>query len=67
MSRSGQAPRNGLAKLLWDALEKDDLQEIANERECYVCPECDWEAQLHRNQCMSCPRSKPLRPVGNGS
>jgi hypothetical protein len=63
MSRSGQAPRNGLAKLLWDAGEDDDPQQIATERERYHCPNCGWEAQLHRQACMSCSRDRPLEPV----
>lgn len=65
MSRSGQAPRNGLAKLLWEAGEDDDSQQIANERDYFVCPDCGWEAQLHRNQCMSCPRLGALEAKGS--
>ena len=60
MTQTGQTPRNGLAKVLWDA-DADDLpSEIATQKRTYVCPACGWEAQLRRNACMVCEHDEPL-------
>lgn len=66
MSQTGQTPRNGLAKLLWEAESDDDPQEIASQMEQFVCPGCGWEADLRRNECMICDWDQPLKPASTG-
>jgi len=63
MSRTGQNPRNGLAKLLSDADPDDSLKEIAAQKETFECPACGWTAELRRTQCMVCEYDEPLRPA----
>lgn len=62
-----QAPRNGLAKLLWDADSSDNPQEIAARQKQFECPECGWKAKLRRNACMVCDHDQPLRQVQNAT
>ena len=66
MSKTGQSPRNGLAKLLWEADPDDSPQEIAAEKERFQCPACGWGAELRRNECMVCEYDQPLRLVRAG-
>lgn len=63
MSKTGQSPRNGLAKLLWEAEPDDSPQEIAAEKERFRCPACGWVAELRRNECMVCKYGQPLEPT----
>ena len=63
MSGSRQAPRNGLAKLLWEADRDDPPHEVAAEKDRFECPECSWTAELHRKECMVCEHDEPLRPL----
>lgn len=60
MSRSGQTPRNGLAKALWDAEPDDDPHEIAAQKQEFACPECGWQSDLRQNSCMVCDYDHPL-------
>lgn len=63
MSSSQQTPRNGLAKLLWEADPDDSPEEITAEQEHFECPKCGWTADLRRNECMVCEYGQPLDPV----
>jgi hypothetical protein len=63
MSESQQSPRNGLAKLLWDANPDDPPQDIAAEKERFACPECGWTAELRRTECMVCDSTQPLQRI----
>lgn len=63
MSKTGQGPRNGLAKLLWKADPDDSPQEIAAKKKQFKCPACGWVAELRRNECMVCEYELPIRPV----
>jgi hypothetical protein len=65
MSESRQSPRNGLAKLLWDADPDKSTEEIVDRKERFYCPACGWEAELHRNECMVCEYDQPLRLCGD--
>jgi hypothetical protein len=65
MSGSPQSPRNGLAKLLWEADPDDTAQDIVSEKERFHCPECDWTAELRRNECMVCDYEQPLQSNGD--
>jgi len=67
MSESRQSPRNGLAKLLWEAEPDDSPQEIASQKEQFKCPACGWVAELQRNECMVCEYDQPLRPAHAGT
>jgi hypothetical protein len=66
MSKSHQSPRNGLAKLLWEADPDDSPDEIAAEKERFQCPACGWTAELRRNECMVCDYDQPLRSARAG-
>lgn len=61
MSRSGQTPRNGLAKVLWDAEPDDDPRDIASQKQEFSCPECGWQSDLRHNECMVCDYDHQLR------
>lgn len=63
MSRSRQSPRNGLAKLLWEADPDDSPHEIAAEKKEFTCPACGWVAELQRTECMVCEHDQPLEPA----
>ena len=66
MTESCQSPRNGLAKLLWEAEPDDSPEEIASQKEQFQCPACGWLAELRRNECMVCDYDQPLhRPGAN--
>ena len=67
MSRTGQSPRNGLAKLLSEADPDAPLEQIAAEKERFECPACGWGAELRRNECMVCDYDRPLRPARAGA
>mgnify|MGYP006304216185 CR=1 FL=1 len=67
MSESRQSPRNGLAKLLWEADPDDSPHEIAAEKDRFECPACGWGAELRRNECMVCDYDQPLRPARAGT
>ena len=67
MSESRQSPRNGLAKLLWEAEPDDSPEEIAAQKERFQCPECGWLAELRRNECMICEYDQPLRSIPAGA
>lgn len=64
VTQTGKTPRNGLAKLLWDAEPDSSAEEIASQKQLYECPSCGWEAQLRRNQCMLCEWDEPLEAGG---
>ena len=66
MGQSNQSPRNGLAKLLWDANPDDPPQDIATKKEQFQCPACGWTAELRRNECMVCDYDQTLRPAQTG-
>jgi hypothetical protein len=61
MSESRQSPRNGLAKLLWEADPSDSPQEVAAKKDQFECPACGWVSELRRNECMVCEYDQPLR------
>lgn len=59
-----QSPRNGLAKLLWEADADDSPEEIAADKEQFHCPSCGWTAELERNECMVCDYDGSLERGG---
>lgn len=63
MTQSTRGPRNGMAKLLSEADPDASLAEIADVKDRFECPACGWGADLHRNECMVCDYSQPLRRV----
>lgn len=63
MSESRQSPRNGLAKLLHEADGDDSLDEIVAQKEQFECPNCGWQAELRRNECMVCEYGRPLQAI----
>lgn len=58
-----KSPRNGLARLLWEADPDDSPREIAEGKKQFQCPDCGWTAELQRNQCMLCEYSQTLESV----
>ena len=63
MSGSEQTPRNGLAKLLWEADPDTPEREIVAQKEQFQCPACGWVAELRRKRCMVCDYDQPLEPA----